>query len=124
MAGIVQPIEVIYKGESKTLRFTVTDRSGNRVSLSTATAIEWQMNYPVGPPYSAAVAKSLGSGIALDNQSDPATMGDLLVTISPNDTKDLVAKRYKHDLWVTIGGHRKCAVRPSDVTLAEPVNGV
>jgi hypothetical protein len=139
MAGRVQPIEEIIKGESKTLLFTVLDDDytqstiivvkgepkifkGARQDLSGATAIEWQLGYPTGAPYTPVVSKSLGAGIELEDQNDPDTKGDLTVTIEPGDTEAIVAKTYKHDLFITIAGQRKCVIRPSDCPVREPVN--
>jgi hypothetical protein len=138
MTGRRQPIEEIIKGESKTLLFTVLDDSdaqtiitidgvpkifrGARQDLTGATVIEWQLGYPTGAPYTPVVSKSLGSGIALEDQTDPDTKGDLTVTLDPEDTEDIVAKLYKHDLFITIGGQHKCVIRPSDCPVREPVN--
>jgi hypothetical protein len=135
MAGRVQPIEVLYKGESKSLRFTVLDDdssvstliegkiyTGARQDLTGATVIEWQLGYPTGAPYTPVVSKSLGAGIALEDQTDPDTKGDLTVTLTPADTESIVAKNYKHDLWITKDGKRRCVIRPSDCPVREPVN--
>lgn len=135
MPGQAQPIDPFYKGETRTFRYTVVDGDqahatlirgklydGQRVNISGATAIEWQAKYPTGAPYTPVVSVSLGSGIVLDNQSDPDTKGDFLVTISSPLTIGIIAKRYKYDVWVVLGGERKYVVRSSDFNVLEPVN--
>lgn len=123
MAGVIQPLKTVYKGESKLLVFTVYDSANARVDL-TGASIEFQVNYPLGPPYAALIAKSTSAGgVSLGNQSDPTTRGDFSVSLTPDDTKNLTAKRYKYDVWVTIAGVRRAVVPPSDFNLLEVVNG-
>jgi hypothetical protein len=135
MAGPAQPISDVFKGESRTFRLTVLDEdpdsatviegktyTGSRVSLTGIEVAEWQVNYPAGHADPPVISKSLGAGILLDDQGDPDTKGDLLVTIDPADTADLVAKMYKHDLWIEKDGVRRCVIRPSDFPVREPIN--
>jgi hypothetical protein len=134
MAGVIQPLEVV-KGEGKVLRYDVIDntkgvytlvngvlREGSRVDITTASAVEWQAHYPPGSPDPTAVAKALGTGIALLDQTAADTKGAFEVTLTSADTKDLVAKLYKYDVVVVLSGVRRYVVRPSDFRLIEPVN--
>lgn len=135
MAGPAQPIDPFFKGETRTFRYVVLDGDkskgtpidgkiydGERVDITSATAIEWQAKYPTGAPYVPVVSLSLGSGISISDQTDPDTKGEFVVTIPSAATVGIMAKRYKYDVWAVLGGEKKYVVRASDFNVLEPVN--
>lgn len=112
----------VYKGEQRKWRFTVTNADdGTRQDLTGAT-IEFQVKIKDGDPDPPSISKSVGSGIVLLNQSDPATKGQFELTLLPADTSSLQAKVYRYDLITVIGGVRSFLRYPSNFTLKPVVN--
>lgn len=112
---------IVYKGQSRSLRFTVTTDTGVRESLTGAT-IEFQVKAKDGDADPPLIAKAISSGVLLLDQSNAKTKGQFDVELAPGDTSALAAAIYRYDAVVVLGGKRHYVVPPSDFDLREVVN--
>jgi hypothetical protein len=119
-ASRTQPLRLI-AGESKRWIFTVVDLDGRRSDLSSASAIEFQVKKADGDPDPALVAKALGTGITLLDQTSAATRGQFQVDLGSSDTA-LAAGTYRYDVVVVVSGRRHFVVEPSDFKVIAAVN--
>lgn len=120
MAGKALHFKTVFRGESKVYTFTALDDQDLPTDISSASAIEFSINYPAGPPYAAVISKTLGAGAALLAQAGP-TKGQFTVTLVPSDTASIDPLDYRVDVWVVLSGARKCVVSPSVWSLRDPV---
>jgi hypothetical protein len=120
--GLVQG-QIVLKGESRTFRLTVTQRSdGTRVDL-TGTTLEFQVKVKVGDGDPPLIAKAIGTGVTLLNQTMAATKGQADIALSPSDTATLAAGVYAYDVvLVLLGGERHYVVPPSEFVVRAVVN--
>lgn len=89
----------VFAGEDKTITFTVRDDAGVAVNVSTW-AFAWQLRLTRYNP-TAILAKESGNGIAFVTNG---TDGQVRVTLTENDTRDLKAGTYYHGLARTNPG--------------------
>lgn len=118
-----QPIPLsVYRGESKTYRFTVVDvDTGDRVNLTGAT-IDFTIKAADGAG-AALLAKAIGSGITLRDQTDPAQRGQFDVVLPYANTQALAAAKYRYDCAVReVSGFRFYASPAADFYVIEAVN--
>lgn len=128
--AIEQPL-ALFLGESAVFLLTVTDRdTGQRLDLTTYTALEFQVKAADGDPDPALLSKNLVSGITLRPQSG-TTLGQAEVAILTVDTTtnpDWPASPgnvgvFRYDLvGIDAGGDRDILVPPSDLTVKQVVN--
>lgn len=97
-----QPLRPIYQGESRVILVTAYyEDTGLRRDLTTATGIRAYVVATVDGDNSPSVlAKTLGGGITLRDQTDPATTGDALIALAPADTLTLAPGIYYWRCWV------------------------
>ena len=84
MITITGPIQLI-RGDDYVFRITVTDDTDARVDLTSA-AIQFQIRTAPGAAGAPAVAKSVGSGITVLDQTQPTTKGQADIAIDSADT--------------------------------------
>ncbi len=111
---------LVYAGDTATLRLTITDDADARIDL-TGAGIELQVKPAVGAADPPTIAKEVGAGIELLDQTDPATKGQADVTITSDDT-DQTAGLYWLDVVVAIGSGRVHVIAPREFTIAAVVN--
>lgn len=93
MSSIDQDFE-LFQGTKLTVTIPITDENGDPVSgLSGASAIAWQAWAPGGT--SAAISKSLGSGITVNSTA-------ITLTLDAADTTSLTPREYQHEGRITI----------------------
>ncbi len=120
---IVAP-PTFWRGETRTLRLTVTDDADARVDLTAATAIEFQIKSAPGAADPALVAKALGDGVTLLTQTGE-TIGQADIVIAQGDTTDATAMPagvYWLDAVVVLGGVRSLVQQPLQMFLRDTVN--
>jgi len=92
MTKLAQNI-TMWQGEDTVITVSVTDSAGDPVSLTGATAVRWSV-YQKLESSSAALALTLGSGVALVSVND--TNDGVQITVDTDDTDDLAAGTYEH----------------------------
>lgn len=116
---LIGPV-LMYAGDTATLRITVTDDTDARVDL-TGADVELEVKPSLGGADPATIAKAIGTGITLLDQTDPLTRGQADVAIESADT-DQPAGLYWLDVVVSISGGRVHAIAPREFTIAAVVN--
>lgn len=119
--AVLLPI-CIWRGQTRTWRFTIWEvDSGEPKDLGVFDDIEFQVKSEVDTADPPLIAKSLAGGVERLTQSGD-TIGQLEVTLTPDDTKDMGASTKSYDLWGIIGTARYLLARPADFTLRGVVN--
>lgn len=116
---IIGPVSV-FQGDTLDLVLIVTDDAGNPVSLTGAT-IEVQVKTAIGAPDPPMIAKTIGSGVTLLDQSDPETEGRAAVAFSSTDTA-VTPAAYAIDAVVLLNGKRQHVVAPRQFNVLPVVN--
>lgn len=120
MIDIVGPF-TIYRGDAATLRLTVTDDDDARIDLTGAT-IELQVKAGIGDADPALIAKAIGTGVTLLDQTAPDTKGQADIAIAGGDT-DRAPGLYWLDVVVTpLAGDRQHVITPIELTIGGVVN--
>lgn len=117
---LIGPI-LVYQGDDAAYLLTVTDDAGARVDLRTVSAIEVQVKTATGAADPPTIAKELGGGVDLLDQTLPATQGQALITFTGDDTSQIPGL-YALDV-VVVDGRRQHVIAPRDYTIAAVVNG-
>jgi len=116
---IIGPVSP-YQGDTLDLVLIVTDDAGAPVILTGAT-IEVQVKTVVGAPDPPMIAKAIGSGVTLLDQSDPATQGRAAVAFSSSDTS-VTPTAYAIDVVVALNGKRQHVIAPRAFNVLPVVN--
>lgn len=95
----------IYRGDSATLRLTVTDDEDARVDLTGAT-IELQVKAALGDADPALITASVGSGITLRDQTDDEEIGQADIALTSANTNRTPGLFYL-DVVVEVSGTRQ-----------------
>lgn len=123
-----QPIS-IYVGQTKRLTLAFADADGERIDLTTATAIELQVKAADGDADPALIALSIGDGITVRPQvGDDIGMADAVIssartTAAPWPDAPASVGIFRYDVVLEISGDRHYAVPPSDFVVRSVVNG-
>lgn len=117
---LIGPLTVI-AGDDLTLRLTVTDDADARVDLTTADALELEVKRALGGADPAAIAKSLGAGITLLDQTSADTRGQADIVLTAADT-GLAAGLYWLDVVLELGGGRAHVIAPREFVVTATVN--
>lgn len=118
MIELIGPMSVL-AGDALRLCLTVTDDADARVNL-TGAAIELQVKRTLGAADPATIAKAIGTGITLRDQTQAATKGqaDIVIT-SANTTQP--PGLYWLDVVVD-NGDRTHVIAPREFTIGAVVN--
>lgn len=118
----------LWKSESRTLTFTVTDDSVPPVAQNISTLnggfslIEFEIKKLAGDADPALLHKAVGTGITVLTQSG-ATLGQFTLTLLPTDLLAIVAGQYTYDLVIQYAdGTRTYIIRPTMVIIFDVVN--
>jgi hypothetical protein len=116
---IIGPVSV-FQGDTIDLVLIVTDDAGNPVSL-TGSTIEVQVKTAIGAADPPMIAKTIGSGITLLDQGDPATEGSAAIAFTSSDTS-VTPTAYAVDAVVVLNGKRQHVVAPRVFNVLPVVN--
>lgn len=113
---------LIIRGDDIVYRLTVTDDQDARVNL-TGASIDFQIRITPGASGSPPIAKSVGSGITLLDQTSSTTKGQADIAIDSADTlaAGVPAGLYWLDVLVTASGKRHHAIEPQELAIADTV---
>lgn len=108
----------MWQGEDVVVTVPITNAAGTPVSLTGATAVVWKaFAITSASASSAAVSKSLGSGVALANSAD--TDDAVVITLADTDTEALATGRYYHECRVTDSAGREQVVFVGNLVLKQ-----
>jgi len=116
---LIGPLTVV-AGDDLALRLTVTDDADARVDLTGAT-LELEVKAKLGGPDPAAIAKSIGAGITLLDQTAADTRGQADIAISGDDTS-LSPGLYWLDVVLGLDGGRSHVIAPREFVVTPSVN--
>lgn len=117
VTAIEGPITV-YQGDTANFLLTVTDDAGQPFDLTAATSIEVRVKKTAGAPDPALIAKDLGNGVTLLNQS--TSKGQASIALGTADT-GIPADRYSIAIAVAAPGLRQHVIPPRDFIIAAVV---
>lgn len=120
MIDLIGPMRV-FRGDSLTLRLTVTDDEDERVDITDAD-IELQVRTAAGATGAPVIQKTVGAGIEILTQADD-TLGQADISITSSDTDRAPALHYL-DVVVTLGGQRAHVISPRKFSIAGSVTPV
>lgn len=113
---------ILYRGQSWSKTYTVTDRVTGLPSDLSAAVIEFQVKAKTGDPDPPLISLFVGWGIALLPQTG-ATLGKFKVTLTAGDTASLAEGKYHYDLVLAVGADRYFLVEPTLLEVRGVVNG-
>jgi hypothetical protein len=120
MIDLVGPMRIL-KGDDAVYRLTIVDDADARIDLTAAT-IEMQIKPALGADDPPTIAKSVGAGITLLDQTQDETKGQADINIAPADTASLTPGLFWLDVVAIIGGIRRHAIEPREFTVGDVVN--
>ena len=99
----IPPSETWFIGEDKTITFEVDQSDGSTAQVMTGWGLTWELlDSAQTPVVNAKISKTVGSGIAIGNGD--GTDSKATVTIADDDTENLEAKIYYHQIRRTDAG--------------------
>lgn len=118
MINLIGPMRV-WRGDAVTYVLTVTDDEDERVNLTGAT-IAMQVRTAAGATGDPTIAKSVGDGITLLEQTNPDTKGQATIELLTTDT-DKAPGLYYLDVKITVDGDPQHVIEPREFTIGAVV---
>ena len=120
MINIDGPMSII-RGDSATYRLTITDENDDRVDL-TDYEVELEIKAALDGIDPALVSLSIGDGITLLDQGEPATVGQADAELTSAQSLALTTGVLWLDVIATLDGDRQHVVAPIEFVVKGTVN--